>query len=157
MLTRSNDQTLEFDYARVLEQSKDNPVFYVQYAHARCKSVLRHAEADFPEIARRTDLPLDRLAAVEETGLIKLMAHWPRAVEQAALAHEPHRIAFYLRDLAAGFHGLWTKGKEEADLRFLRAEDPESSAARLGLIRAVASVLAAGLGIMGVVPVEEMR
>ncbi|WP_207478535.1 arginine--tRNA ligase [Arenibaculum pallidiluteum] len=161
MLTRRSDQTLEFDYAKVTEQSKDNPVFYVQYAHARCCSVLRHAaEADpgadlsGPALA---DAPLHRLAEPEVLEIVKLMANWPRIVESAAESREPHRIAFYLYDLAAAFHGLWNKGKDDATLRFLIEGDTELTRARLALVKAVATVIASGLGVMGVVPVEEMR
>ncbi len=160
MLTRKNDQTLEFDFARVTEQSKDNPVFYVQYAHARAASVMRHAAAQLPP-ARLGDAalaaaPLDRLADPLELALIRLLASWPRIVESAAEAHEPHRIAFFLQDVAAQFHLLWTAGKDEATLRFLVAADPDLTCARLALVRAVALVIASGLAVFGVEPVEEM-
>ena len=156
MLTRKNDAPLDFDLAKVTEQSRDNPVFYVQYAHARSRSVLRNAVAEFPgiEIAAAD---LHRLTDSGELALIKLMAGWPRVVESAAEAHEPHRIAFYLYDLAAAFHGLWNRGKEDAGLRFLIAEDPALTAARLALIKAMALTIASGLEIFGVEPVEEMR
>jgi arginyl-tRNA synthetase len=161
MLTRKNDAQLDFDLDKVLEQSRDNPVFYVQYAHARCHSVLRHAAEMWPEVdisaAGLANGPLARLTDPAELGLIKLLAGWPRLVESAAEAHEPHRVAFYLNDVAAGFHGLWNKGKDEARLRFLLEDDRELSVARLGLIRAVALVIASGLHIFGVEPVEEMR
>jgi arginyl-tRNA synthetase len=161
MLTRRNDQTLDFDFAKVTEQSKDNPVFYVQYAHARASSVLRHAAAEFPGIdiasAALAAAPLDRLADPAELALIRLLAGWPRLVESAAEAHEPHRIAFYLGEVAAGFHGLWNKGKEAASLRFLIAEDLAVTTARLALVQAVAFIIASGLRIFGVEPVEEMR
>ncbi len=161
MLTRRNDQTLEFDFAKVTEQSKDNPVFYVQYAHARCRSVLRHAAAALPG----TDLApaalaaanLDRLDSAEEMALARRMATWPRLVESAAEAHEPHRVAFYLYDLASDFHALWNRGKEDASLRFLIDGDAEVTLARLALVSAVATVIASGLAVMGVEPVEEMR
>ncbi|AWK85120.1 arginine--tRNA ligase [Azospirillum thermophilum] len=162
MLTRRNDQTLEFDYAKVTEQSKDNPVFYVQYAHARIRSVLRHAAAAMPgadlspaALAARADLA--RLDAEEEMALARRMASWPRLVEAAAEAHEPHRVAFYLYDLASDFHALWNKGKEDTTLRFLVEGDEEVTVARLALISAVATVIASGLAVMGVEPVEEMR
>jgi arginyl-tRNA synthetase len=156
MLTRKNDAPLDFDLAKVLEQSRDNPVFYVQYAHARARSVLRNAVADFPNIdSIPADLP--RLTDSGEIGLIKLMAGWPRIVESAAEAHEPHRIAFYLYDLAAAFHALWNRGKEDAALRFLLAEDPGLMAARLAMLRAMALTIASGLGVFGVEPAEEMR
>jgi arginyl-tRNA synthetase len=160
MLTRKNDQTLDFDFAKVTEQSKDNPVFYVQYAHARAASVMRHAAEQLPaERLSDTALaaaPLDRLADPLELALIRLLASWPRIVESAAEAHEPHRIAFFLQEVAAQFHLLWTKGKDEATLRFLIAADPELTCARLALVRAVALVIASGLAVFGVEPVEEM-
>ncbi len=156
MLTRKNDAPLDFDLAKVTEQSRDNPVFYVQYAHARSRSVLRNAVAEFPGLDSVVP-DLHRLTDSGELALIKLMAGWPRVVESAAEAHEPHRIAFYLYDLAAAFHGLWNKGKEEASLRFLLADDPALTAARLALIKAMALTIASGLGIFGVEPVEEMR
>ncbi len=161
MLTRRNDQPLDFDFAKITEQSRDNPVFYVQYAHARASSVLRHAAAEFSTIdvapAALAAAPLGRLADPSELALIRLLAGWPRLVESAAEAHEPHRIAFYLGDVAAGFHGLWNKGKEAASLRFLVADDLALTTARLALVQAVAFVIASGLRIFGVEPVEEMR
>jgi arginyl-tRNA synthetase len=161
MLTRRNDQTLDFDFAKVTEQSKDNPVFYVQYAHARASSVLRHAAAEFPDIAVAPEAlaaaPLDRLSDPAELALIRLLAGWPRLVESAAEAHEPHRVAFYLGEVAAGFHGLWNKGKEATSLRFLIADDIAVTTARLGLVQAVAFVIASGLRVFAVEPVEEMR
>ena len=161
MLTRRNDQPLDFDFAKITEQSRDNPVFYVQYAHARASSVLRHAAAEFSTIdvapAALAAAPLGRLADPSELALIRLLAGWPRLVESAAEAHEPHRVAFYLGDVAAGFHGLWNKGKEAASLRFLVADDLALTTARLALVQAVAFVIASGLRIFGVEPVEEMR
>jgi arginyl-tRNA synthetase len=156
MLTRKNDAPLDFDLAKVTEQSRDNPVFYVQYAHARSRSVLRNAMAEFPAV-ESVKPDLHRLTDSGELALIKLMAGWPRVVESAAEAHEPHRIAFYLYDLAAAFHGLWNRGKEESSLRFLIADDPALTAARLALIKAMALTIASGLEIFGVEPVEEMR
>lgn len=159
MLTRKNDAHLDFDLDKVLEQSRDNPVFYVQYAHARCHSVMRHAAGMWPDSAGQVPdaRVLARLTDPAELGLIRLLAGWPRLVESAAEAHEPHRVAFYLNDVAAAFHGLWNKGKDETRLRFLIEDDRELSMARLGLLRAVAGVIASGLGIFGVTPVEEMR
>ena len=161
MLTRKNDAPLDFDLARVTEQSKDNPVFYVQYAHARVHSVLRNARAEIAGLEASTGAlaraPLDRLTDEGELALIKLLAAWPRQVETAAEAHEPHRIAFYMHDVAAAFHGLWNKGKENPALRFIVAEDRALTEARLALLRAVELVIAAGLRIFGVEPVEEMR
>ncbi|CDO61225.1 Arginyl-tRNA synthetase [Candidatus Phaeomarinobacter ectocarpi] len=161
MLTRKNDAPLDFDFAAVMEQSKDNPVFYVQYAHARICSVLRLAGDDFPDAdlsdAALATTDLSALDDDAELALIKLMAGFPRLVEQAALSHEPHRVAFYLQELAAGFHALWNKGKDDARLRFIHTDQPGVTMARLALIRAVALTLAAGLGILGVTPVKEMR
>jgi arginyl-tRNA synthetase len=160
MLTRRNDQALDFDFAKVTEQSKDNPVFYVQYAHARAASVMRHAAEAFPgddlSDAALAEAPLDRISDPAELALIRRLAAWPRLVESAAEAHEPHRIAFYLQEVAAEFHMLWNKGKDEAALRFILAADPALSRARLALVRAVAIVIASGLAVIGVVPVEEM-
>jgi arginyl-tRNA synthetase len=161
MLTRKNDSPLEFDLAKVIEQSRDNPVFYVQYAHARARSVMRHAQAEMPGIdtapAALATAPVERLGDPAELDLIKMLAGWPRLVESAADAHEPHRVAFYLYDVAGAFHGLWNKGKDDASLRFLTASDAASTAARLALVQATATVIVSGLAIMGVTPVEEMR
>ena len=160
MLTRRNDQALDFDFAKVTEQSKDNPVFYVQYAHARAASVMRHAaEAFAPE--QLTDMALaetslDELTDSAELALIRQLAQWPRLVEGAAEAHEPHRVAFYLQEVAAQFHMLWNKGRDEATLRFILASDPALTRARLALVRGVALVIASGLAVIGVEPVEEM-
>ncbi len=160
MLTRRNDQALEFDFAKVTEQSKDNPVFYVQYAHARAASVMRHAAEQFPQDdladAALSKAPLDRLADASEIALIRQLAGWPRLVEAAAEAHEPHRIAFYLQEVAARFHVLWNKGKDEATLRFILASDRELTRARLALVRGVAIVIASGLAVFGVEPAQEM-
>ncbi|MCD6075136.1 MAG: argS, partial [Rhodospirillales bacterium] len=162
MLTRKNDAQLEFDLAKVVEQSRDNPVFYVQYSHARCCSVLRHAADMFPaaeltaEALAKTSL--DKLTDPAELSLIKSMAAWPRTVESAAEAHEPHRIAYYLNDLSSYFHALWTKGaREDVSLRFLNEDDREITRARLALVKALATVIASGLAVMGVDPVEELR
>jgi arginyl-tRNA synthetase len=161
MLFRKNDAALEFDLSKVIEQSKDNPVFYVQYAHARAKSVLRQGVTTISGI----DISSDALAAAElglladpgEIALIKLLAQYPRIVEAAALSHEPHRIAFYLHDLAASLHSHWTRGKDRPQLRFLNEERTDLTVARLALVTAVATVLASGLGILGVSAPEEMR
>ncbi len=161
MLTRRNDQTLDFDFAKVVEQSKDNPVFYVQYAHARASSVMRHAADEFaPEELAPAALAQAKLALLDdrdEIALIRLLAQWPRIVESAAEMHEPHRIAFYLQDVAAAFHGLWNKGKDEARLRFIQSGAKELTLARLALVQAVAFVVASGLQVFGVTPAEEMR
>jgi arginyl-tRNA synthetase len=160
MLTRRNDQALEFDFAKVTEQSRDNPVFYVQYAHARAASVMRHAVEQFPEAdlsdAALSATPLEKLSDPAELALIRQLAGWPRLVESAAEAHEPHRIAFYLQEVAALFHALWNKGKDEATLRFIVAAEPALTRARLALVRAVAIVIASGLAVIGVEPAREM-
>jgi arginyl-tRNA synthetase len=161
MLTRSSDQTLEFDFAKVVEQSKDNPVFYVQYAHARCHSVLRNAREMFAgldtDAAALATANVARLASEDELKLVRLMAAWPRHVEQAAEAAEPHRITFYLQELAAEFHAFWNKGRDDNSLRFLHENDKELSLARLALVRSVATVIASGLDVMGVTPLEELH
>lgn len=161
MLTRKNDAGLEFDFARVTEQSKDNPVFYVQYAHARVHSVMRMAADELGALTVTPDAVhganLARLTDTSELHLIKQLAQWPRLVQSAAQAHEPHRVAFYLNDVAAEFHGLWNKGKDDKSLRFIIADDVELTLARLALIRATANVIASGLRVFGVTPVEEMR
>ncbi len=161
MLTRKNDAPLDFDYARVTEKSRENPVFYVQYGHARGRSVFRHAKDMFPT-ADLTDPGLAKadfalLKDPDEIGVLRALANWPRTVEGAALAHEPHRLAFYMYDLAAQFHALWNKGNDAAELRFLQAEDQNVSLARLALVRGVGLVIASGLAVFGVEPVEEMR
>ena len=158
MLTRKNDAQFDFDLDAALEQSKENPVFYVQYAHARVASVLRKvAEQGWDasdDILARQDL--SGLTDPSELALVRKLAEWPRMVEGAADAHEPHRIAFYLYDLAGEFHALWNKGNDKPDLRFLQA-DAQSSLPKIALARAVAVVIASGLGILGVKPAEEMR
>ncbi|MHB1205102.1 MAG: arginine--tRNA ligase [Rhodospirillaceae bacterium] len=161
MLTRKNDAPLDFDYAKATEKSRENPVFYVQYAYARGRSVLRHAAEMFPGVdltdAGLAKVDLSRLADVDEVALLRTMANWPRTVEGAALAHEPHRLAFYMYELASQFHGLWNKGNDAAELRFLQANDPAVSLARLALVRGVGLVIASGLTVFGVEPLEEMR
>ncbi len=155
MLTRKADAQMEFDLDKVVEQSRDNPVFYVQYAHARCRSVLR--QAGDPPVAELAQAPLDALSDPAEMALIRRLAAWPRTVEAAAAAREPHRIAFFLQDLAADFHVLWNKGRDDATLRFIRADEPEATRARLALVAATATGIRAGLAVLGVEPVEEMR
>lgn len=161
MLTRKNDAQLDFDFEAVVEQSRDNPVFYVQYAHARCRSVLRHAAGELGADAVADDAlaaaELERLTDAAELDLIRHLAAWPRLVETAAAAHEPHRIAFFLQEVAASFHVLWTKGKDDAQLRFIALSDVPTTLARLALVRAVQAVLASGLQVFGVEPVEELR
>lgn len=161
MLTRKHDQHLDFDFAKATEQSKDNPLFYVQYAHARTRSAFRQAREAVPDLAiddaALAQADLGRLVHPEELGLIKALAGWPRLLEGAAETGEPHRVAFFLYDLASTFHALWTHGKEEAGLRFVVAEDRALTTARLALVRAVGHVIASGLRLIGVEPVEEMR
>ena len=159
MLTRKNDAPLDFDFDKVLEQSKENPVFYVQYAHARVCSVLRKAAeagiaADDPTLAAADLSILDHEA---ELALARKIAEWPRLVEIAARGYEPHRVAFYLYELASELHSLWNRGNEEPALRFLQEGDSATSQAKIALARATAVVIAAGLGILGVRPAEEMR
>jgi arginyl-tRNA synthetase len=162
MLTRKNDAALDFDYAKVTEKTRDNPVFYVQYAYARSQSVKRLATEAFSgrdlapaALAQSADLSL--LDAEEELAMVRLLAGWPRLVESAAEAHEPHRVAFYLGEVAAAFHGLWNRGNDDAQLRFFLPENEQISLARLALVQAVATVIASGLEIFGVEPVKEMR
>ncbi len=160
MLTRRNDAPLDFDFAAVTEQSRENPVFYVQYAHARACSVLRNvAEVQGSALDTETlkRAKLARLTHAEELALIKLLGGWPRLVETAAEAHEPHRVAFYIHDVASAFHQFWNQGKEDPDLRFIVDEDAELTLARAALVKGVALVIASGLEVMGVQPVEEMR
>ncbi len=152
MLTRKNDAPLDFDLSRVMEQSKENPVWYVQYAHARIRSLWRKSEEAG---IMTTDVPL--LEDEAEFALARKIAEWPRLVEIAARNHEPHRVAFYLYELASEFHALWNRGNENPDLRFLHEDDEPRSAAKLALARAVGVVISTGLGILGVTPVEEMR
>ncbi len=159
MLTRKNDAPLEFDFGKVLEQSKENPVFYVQYAHARAFSVLARAAGagfDTSDDGLATG-DLSALGSAGELKLVRKLGEWPRLVEVAASNHEPHRIAFYLYDLASEFHGLQHQGKLDPDQRFLREDAPEVTKARLALVRATAVVISAGLGILGVTPMNEMR
>jgi arginyl-tRNA synthetase len=160
MLTRRNDQALDFDFAKVTEQSKDNPVFYVQYAHARASSVMRHATDelagdDLSDVAL-AGANLALLSDPAELSSIRQLASWPRIINSSAEAHEPHRIAFYLQELAAQFHLLWTKGRDDAQLRFIISGEPDLTRARLALVRGVAIVVASGLAVFGVTPAEEM-
>jgi len=154
MLFRKNEAPLDFDFAKVTEQSKDNPVFYVQYAHARTCSVLRNAAEEGFAPAAQPDF--SRLTDEAELGIARRIAEYPRLVEAAAAAHEPHRVAFYLFDLAADFHALWNKGKDSPQLRFILKEDAELTTTRLAFLRAIRYVLANGLRILGVKPAEEM-
>ncbi len=166
MLYRKNDAVLDFDLAKVIEQSRDNPVFYVQYGHARGHSIFRNAREavlhDLPEEASArlsylAGAPVERLTDPAELDLLKRLALYPRMIEGAAAAHEPHRIAFYLYDLASEFHALWTKGRDLPYLRFISDKDAEITKARLAMVQGVVSVLASGLGILGVHAPNEMR
>ena len=159
MLTRKNDAALDFDFDKVVEQSKDNPVFYVQYANARINSLLRKAvDAGVPVAdADLAGADLTRNSHPAELEVARKIAEWPRLVEIAAKGNEPHKIAFYLYELASDFHALWHRGHDEPTLRFVQTGDPATTAAKIALARAVGVVISAGLGILGVVPVEEMR
>jgi arginyl-tRNA synthetase len=157
MLTRKNDAPFDFDLAKATEQSRDNPVWYVQYGHARSRSVLRQASAAGIVVEGLDSTPLDRLGDAGELSLVRQIAQWPRQVEAAAAAHEPHRIAFYLYDLAAAFHAHWNRGRDEPGLRFIVEGDAELTRARLALVQAVGFVIGSGLKVFGVTPVEEMR
>ena len=162
MLYRKNDATLDFDLAKVVEQSKDNPVFYVQYAHARVRSVQRQAREAFPDAdlsapALLHEADFGRLADPGEHEMMRLIAQYPRVLESAAVAHEPHRIAFHLYELASALHSFWNKGKDLPQLRFVNASDRKSTWARLALVEALRSTLAAGLAVLGVTAPDEMR
>jgi len=161
MLYRKNDAPLDFDFAKVTEQSRDNPVFYVQYAHARASSVLRNVRETFPDLDPEEGSlalsDLGRLTDEAEVTLIRRVAQFPRLVEAAAAAHEPHRVAFYLYDLAADFHGLWNRGKDLPQLRFIYESDRELTRARVALVAATKRVLASGLGILGVHAMHELH
>ncbi|HJQ58721.1 MAG TPA: arginine--tRNA ligase [Vineibacter sp.] len=160
MLTRKNDAPFDFDLVKATEQSRDNPVWYVQYAHARTRSVLRQAAAagfDKLDAATLAAAPHGRLVDAGELGLIKLLAQWPRQVEAAAQSHEPHRIAFYLYELASQFHAHWNRGKEDGSLRFVVEADRDLTLSRIALVQAVGFVIQSGLHVFGVPPAEEMR
>lgn len=161
MLSRSADSDLEFDFAKAIEQSKDNPVFYVQYAHARCCSILRKSLEIFNKeeisIENLMKADLNLVISEDELEIIRIMSNWPRFVEAAAEAREPHRIVFYLQELAASFHSFWNKGKDDAKLRFLIENNRELSLARLALVQVIAIVIASGLDVMGVTPLKEMH
>ncbi|MES2029195.1 MAG: DALR anticodon-binding domain-containing protein, partial [Pseudomonadota bacterium] len=165
MLFRKNDAVLDFDLAKVIEQSKDNPVFYVQYGHARGHSIFRNAREMLTDLPLETgarityleDAVMERLDDVAELSLMRQLALYPRMIESAAVAHEPHRIAFYLYDLASEFHALWTRGRDMPHLRFIITNDAELTKARLALVQSVVSVLASGLAVLGVTAPDEMR
>jgi arginyl-tRNA synthetase len=165
MLFRKNDAVLDFDLAKVIEQSRDNAVFYVQYAHARGHSIFRMAReafADLPadeagRVAAAIKAPLEKLTDSAELSLVRKIALYPRLIEAAAAAHEPHRIAFYLYDLASEFHAQWTRGKDLPHLRFIIHNDRQMTDARLALVQGVVTVIACGLSLLGVEAPEEMR
>ena len=165
MLYRKNDAVLDFDLAKVIEHTRENPVFYVQYGHARGQSVFRNAREEMPDLpeaptARAALLKtaeLDRLSDAGEISLLRRIALYPRTIEAAAVAHEPHRIAFYLYELASEFHALWTRGKDLPHLRFIIQNDRETTAARLALVEGIVTILASGLALLGVRAPEEMR
>src|ERR1700728_874036 len=165
MLFRKNDAVLDFDLAKVIEQSKDNPVFYVQYGHARGYSIFRNAREVIPDLPEEpaarsaflADAAVERLTDPAELSLLRLLALYPRMIEAAASAHEPHRIAFYLYDLASEFHALWTRGRDLPYLRFIINNDAEITKARLALVQGIVSVLASGLAVLGVAAPNEMR
>jgi arginyl-tRNA synthetase len=154
MLTRRADAPLDFDFAKVVEASKDNPVFYVQYAHARISSLKRKAADAGIDLDTPADLAL---LDEEELGLVKQAAQYSRVVESAALAHEPHRIAFFLYELAAQFHALWNRGNDDPERRFLLENNPQLSRARLELALGIGQIVKGGLALMGVEAAEEMR
>ncbi len=161
MLFRKNDATLEFDLAKVIEQSKENPVFYVQYAYARCSSIFRQASTAFPEydfsVESLIKADLSLINDESERGVMRLLAEYPRMIGAAAASCEPHRVAFYLYDLASSFHSLWNRGKDQHNLRFVNQNDAILTTARLAFVYSLKSVLASGLGILGVSAPEEMR
>ncbi|WP_279481473.1 arginine--tRNA ligase [Aureimonas sp. SK2] len=160
MLFRKSDAPLDFDFQKVTEQSKDNPVFYVQYAHARARSIMRQAEGEGIDTSALDGVDAETLALLTDEGelaLIRKLAEYPRLIQAASQAKEPHRLAFYLYDLASAFHGQYNRGKDHPELRFVKANDAKTSAARLGLVQAVAFVIASGLRLVGVQAPEEMR
>ena len=154
LMYRRNDASMDFDFALVKEQTKDNPVFYVQYAHARAYSIFKTATRDLPALdtspAALAAAEIERIVTPEELDLVRVLAAWPRTVTAAAIAHEPHRIAFYVHELAAAFHGFWAKGKDDPQLRFVNSDDPKLTLARLALVDAVRQVIVNALGILGV-------
>ncbi|MGI9401609.1 MAG: arginine--tRNA ligase, partial [Rhizobiaceae bacterium] len=161
MLYRKPEAPLDFDFAKVTEQSKDNPVFYVQYAHARTCSVFRQVTQEMPDLdvsdATLQDAEVELLVDEGELALIAKMAEYPRMIEQAARADEPHRVAFYLYELASDLHQHWNRGKELPELRFINQENAKLTIARLAMLRAVSCVLSSGLGIVGAEAPKEMR
>jgi arginyl-tRNA synthetase len=165
MLYRKNDAVLDFDLAKVIEQSRDNPVFYVQYGYARAQSIFRNARAEMPNLPQEAEgraalfagVPLSSLTDLGELSLLRRIAVFPRLVEAAALAHEPHRVAFYLYELASEFHAQWTRGKDLPHLRFIIQNNSELTMARLALVQGISNVLSCGLALLGVHAPAEMR
>jgi arginyl-tRNA synthetase len=165
MLYRKNDAVLDFDLAKVIEHTRENPVFYVQYGHARAQSVFRNAHAEMPVVPLEAEARLHWLEGAKlellsdsgELAIMRRIALYPRAIEAAAAAHEPHRIAFYLYELASEFHTHWTRGKDLPHLRFIIQNDPETTKARLALVQGIVTVLASGLALLGVEAPQEMR
>lgn len=160
MVSRKNEAFLDFDFEKAVEQSKDNPVFYVQYAYARCHSIKRHIQEQFPDLdlslKALSELPLETLDSEAFLGLIKKLSEWQRLIEMAARTYEPHRITYYLGELAAEFHGLWNKGKEHLNLRFIDPNHKELTQKHFALVAAVATVIGSGLNLLGVTPQEKM-
>ena len=160
ILTRRSDMPLDIDYARVLEASKDNPVWAINYAYARINSVFRKAEDMFPAqdlaAAGLMDAAIERLNSEEELAVMNLLSQWPQTLETAAFNAEPHRVAFYLQELASAFNALWSAGHGDVTLRFLQESDLELSVARLALLRATSNIILSGFDVMGVVPQEVM-
>jgi len=165
MLFRKNDAVLDFDLAKVIEATRENPVFYVQYGHARGESIFRNAREAMPSLPTASqerarwleDAPLERLSDSGEISILRRIALYPRMLEAAAQAHEPHRVAFYLYELASEFHAHWTRGKDSPHLRFIIENDPDTTKARLALVQGIVTVLASGLALLGVEAPEEMR
>ena len=165
MLYRKNDAVLDFDLAKVIEATRENPVFYVQYGHARGESVFRNAREAMPDLPQDesararwlANAPLDRLGDSGELAILRRLAAYPRLIEAAAAAHEPHRIAFYLYELASDFHAQWTRGKDTPHLRFIMTDDPDTTKARLALVQGIVAVIRSGLALLGVEAPDEMR
>ena len=165
MLYRKNDAALDFDLAKVIEASRDNPVFYVQYGHARGASIFRNAREEVPQLpasdaerrAWLADAPVERLDDAGELSILRRIALYPRLIEAAAAAHEPHRVAFFLYELASEFHAQWSRGKDLPHLRFIIQNDPQTTAARLALVQGIVTVLGSGLALLGVGAPDEMR
>jgi arginyl-tRNA synthetase len=165
MLYRKNDAVLDFDLAKVIEASRENPVFYVQYGHARGQSVFRNARVEMPDLpedkaaraAKFKNADFGKLTDTGELSLLRKLALYPRMIESAAAAHEPHRVAFYLYELASEFHAQWTRGKDLPHLRFIIQNDPETTMARLALVEGIVTILASGLALLGVEAPDEMR